>query len=168
MAQLLRAKVNDYDEQRQVLRLFDGKGKRRVPREHLLPLAPKAAAIVSGFVGRAKIREKEHSNAATEISNPWLFSMHGRVAMAFTTSGKRIAAISSAMKRESFDLRDIRRTCETMLAGMGISSDIRARLLSHGLSGVQAKHYDRHEYMDEKRATLVAWEAKLEAIEKAH
>ena len=61
-------------------------------------------------------------------------------------------------------MRDIRRTCETMLAGMGISKDTRSQLLSHGLSGVQAAHYDRYEYINEKRAALVAWEKRLEEI----
>jgi hypothetical protein len=51
-----------------------------------------------------------------------------------------------------------------MLAGMGISRDTRAQLLSHGLSGVQAAHYDRHSYTDEKRAALVAWEQRLDDI----
>jgi hypothetical protein len=32
---------------------------------------------------------------------------------------------------------------------------------------VQAAHYDRHAYTDEKRAALVAWEARLEAIRQA-
>ena len=31
----------------------------------------------------------------------------------------------------------------------------------------QAAHYDRHAYTDEKRAALVAWEARLEAIRQA-
>ena len=47
---------------------------------------------------------------------------------------------------------------------MSISRDTRAQLLSHGISGVQAAHYDRHEYIDEKRAALVAWEARLDEI----
>ncbi len=68
------------------------------------------------------------------------------------------------MKGEQFDLRDVRRTCETMLAGMGISKDTRAQLLSHGISGVQSIHYDQHSYTDEKRAALVAWEARLTEI----
>jgi hypothetical protein len=38
--------------------------------------------------------------------------------------------------------------------------------LSHGISGVQAAHYDRHGYTDEKRAALMAWEIRLDAIEK--
>lgn len=69
------------------------------------------------------------------------------------------------MKGESFDLRDIRRTVETMLAGLGINRDTRAQLLSHGLSGVQNAHYDRHTYLDEKHAALVTWEKHLGAIQ---
>ena len=65
---------------------------------------------------------------------------------------------------ESFNLRDIRRTVETMLEALGISKETRAQLLSHGISGVQAAHYDRHEYLDEKRAALVAWENRLMAV----
>lgn len=40
----------------------------------------------------------------------------------------------------------------------------RAQLLSHGLSGAQAAHYDRYEYMTEKRNALEAWERRLEDI----
>ena len=47
------------------------------------------------------------------------------------------------------------------------SQATRAQLLSHGISGVQAAHYDRHAYTDEKRAALGAWEARLEAIRQA-
>lgn len=167
MAQLLRPKVSDYDKDTQTLRLWDGKGKRTTPREHLLPLAPKAAAIVEKLVERA--RKQEEANAKQEDREPtysglWLFSSHGKAQLVDTTPSKRAAEISKAMKGEAFDLRDIRRTCETMLAGLGISKDTRAQLLSHGLSGVQAAHYDRHGYTDEKRAALVAWEQRLDDI----
>ena len=167
MAQLLRAKVGDYDEHTKALRLWDGKGKRTAPREHLLPLAPKAAAIVEKLITRA--RTQEEANAKKEgrepgNSNLWLFSSQGKTQLVDTTPGKRATAICKSMKGEAFDLRDLRRTCETMLAGMGISKDTRAQLLSHGLSGVQDAHYDRHGYIDEKRAALVAWEQRLDEI----
>jgi len=167
MAQLLRAKVGDYDEHTKALRLWDGKGKRTAPREHLLPLAPKAAAIVEKLTARA--RTQEEANARKEVrepgnSNLWLFSSQGKMQLVDTTPGKRATAICKSMKGEAFDLRDLRRTCETMLAGMGISKDTRAQLLSHGLSGVQDAHYDRHGYIDEKRAALAAWEHRLDDI----
>ena len=77
------------------------------------------------------------------------------------TPGKRVKEISEAMGGESFDLRDIRRTAETHLAKIGVIQDIRAQLLSHGISGVQARHYDRHGYEKEKRAALERWEDYL-------
>ena len=163
MAQLLRAKVGDFDQDTATLRLWDGKGKRTQPREHLLPLAPHAAGMVAALVERAKARETDRAKHA----GLWLFSTHGRVAMNPETVSNRAAEVCAGIGGEPFNLRDIRRTVETMLAGLGISKDTRAQLLSHGISGVQAAHYDQHTYTDEKRAALVAWEARLEAIRQA-
>ena len=53
-----------------------------------------------------------------------------------------------------FTLGDLRRTVETRLAAAGISMDIRAQLQSHGLSGVQIRHYDKHSYLQEKQHAL--------------
>lgn len=170
MAQLLRAKVADFDADTATLRLLDGKGKRKQPREHLVPLAPEAAGIVTALVERARTRELARAKAegrAPNVAGCWLFSTRGHAPMTVTTPGKRAADISASMAGEPFDLRDIRRTVETMLAALAISKDTRAQLLSHGISGVQAAHYDRHTYADEKRAALLAWERKLKAIRLA-
>jgi hypothetical protein len=51
-----------------------------------------------------------------------------------------------------------------MLASLGVSSDARAQLQSHGLGGVQTRHYDRHDYMAEKRQTLKTWGRHLERL----
>jgi integrase len=61
----------------------------------------------------------------------------------------------------SFVFRDLRRTCETQLASLGVNLETRAQLLSHGRSGVQAKHYDRHTYIAEKRRALNKWARHL-------
>lgn len=152
MAQLLRAKVTDWDPQAKTLRLFDTKGKRKEPRVHLLPLGPIAAGIVANLVKHAEVRE-----------SPFLLSSN-RGTVHESTPGKRVKVIAEAMGGELFDLRDVRRTAETMLAGLGISRDIRAQLLSHGIGGVQAVHYDRHSYLEEKRAALRKWERHLDGI----
>jgi hypothetical protein len=81
--------------------------------------------------------------------------------MSHTTPGKRLVEIAAAANGEAFDLRAVRRTVETMLARLQVRKDVRAQLLSHGLGGVQAVHYDRHDYIDEKRQALVAWERFL-------
>lgn len=152
MAQLLRAQVSDYDPKAKTLRLLDGKGKRREPRIHLLPLGPVAAGIVEKLAEGAK-----------GADSPALFASRGGT-VDENTPGRRVADIVKATGGEPFTLRDIRRTCETMLASLGISRDIRAQLLSHGISGVQATHYDRHDYMKEKRAALQKWERHLDTI----
>jgi integrase len=165
-AQLLRAKVSDVDAAAKTLRLFDTKGKRREPRQHVLPLSQSALEIIS-----------RRAEAAKTLGCEWLFSTDGEVPIRLETLSEQVKRISDARinakneselraKREKhgYQMRDIRRTCETMLAQLGISRDTRAQLLSHGLSGVQQQHYDRHDYMDEKRAALTAWEQKLREV----
>jgi len=90
----------------------------------------------------------------------------GSEELAFLVSN-RTAEGCAGIGGESFEMRDIRRTVETMLAGLGIRKDTRAQPLSHDIRGVQAARYDRHACTDEKRAALVAWEARLEAIRQA-
>ncbi|APB98599.1 tyrosine-type recombinase/integrase [Polynucleobacter asymbioticus] len=142
IAQLARVKTSDYQSETKILRLLDPKGKRSEPREHYLPLAPKAIAIIESM----------------KKGNERLFASDERKA------GARVSEISKAMSKESFDIGDLRRTCETMLVAMGVSKDIRGQLLSHGLGGVQDAHYDRHGYLNEKHNVLVAWESKIDEI----
>lgn len=161
ITQLLRAKAGDWDGA--TLRLWDGKGKRQSAREHLLPLGPRGAELVNLLVERARERAEDGDH------NPSLFTSRDRfgkpAVVLQTTCSNRVTAIAKMAGRESFNQRDIRRTCETMQAALGLSRDTRAQLLSHGLSGVQQHHYDRHSYSDEKRAALIAWERHLEAIQ---
>ncbi len=154
MAELLRAKITDWDEDTKTLRLLDPKGKRRTPREHLLPLAPVASSIVAKLVEQAK-----------EKGSALLFpSRTNQTPIDVSVPGPRVTEIAASIGGEQFDLRDIRRTCETSLAALGVSRDIRAQLLSHGISGVQAQHYDRHDYIKEKHSTLIKWERYLNRI----
>ena len=153
MAQLLRAKVEDYDPEAKTLTLWDSKGNRKSPRKHIVPLGALGASIVSGLVDRAEAEE-----------SPLLFASAAGTPIHISMPGKRVSEISKQMGGEIFNLLDIRRTIETMLAGLGIGRDIRAQLLSHGISGVQAVHYDRHDYLKEKRATVRKWEAFLKQL----
>lgn len=157
ISQVLRATVSDWDGSS--LRLLDPKGNRQTAREHRLPLASRGVEMVESLIQRA--REKAEAGDV----NPSLFLSRDRAGQAavvnYTTCSKRATEISNAMGGEPFTVRDIRRTVETLLARMGISRDVRAQLLSHGLSGVQIQHYDRHAYTDEKARALEAWEGFL-------
>jgi hypothetical protein len=63
-----------------------------------------------------------------------------------------------------FQLKRVRSGVETLLASQGVSREIRGHLQSHGLTGVQYRHYDGHDYLPEKRRAL---ELLFEAIEPA-
>lgn len=147
MEQVLRIKVTDWDKDTKTLRLLDPKGRRKKARLHLLPLAPRAAALVDSLLAGAD-------------EDGYLLPLDAQ------TPGKRAKAICmEAGIAPAFNLRDIRRTAETRMAGLGISKDTRAHVLSHGIGGVQDKHYDRHSYEAEKRAALLAWENWIKQIE---
>lgn len=149
--QLLRATVHDFDAQSGTLTLHDPKGRREQPRMHVVPLPAQALQIVKA---RAKM--------AGALDTEWLFTSDGKAHMAESTPAAVLRAISEAMVADGkatapFLPSDLRRTAETQLAAMGISKDLRAQIQSHGLGGVQARHYDRHEYLTEKRTALDAW-----------
>lgn len=63
--------------------------------------------------------------------------------------------------------RDLRRTWKTLAGGAGISKENRDRLQNHAQGDVSSKHYDRYDYLPEKRAAMLAWGKWFEArIEK--
>ncbi|MEY8239049.1 MAG: tyrosine-type recombinase/integrase [Cycloclasticus sp.] len=64
----------------------------------------------------------------------------------------------------SFSPRDLRRTCKTRMGELGLSKEIRDRINNHALGDVSSKHYDRYDYMKEKRSALDAWGKRLEQI----
>jgi integrase len=160
--QLLRATPADIDLKAGTITLYDGKGSRREPRRHVLPLVKQAVEIL----------ERRLKSADAGIP---LFSTDDRTTMRHETLSVIVGEISAEMlkakqAREDFELRDLRRTAETMLASLKVPSDVRAQLLSHGLGGVQNRHYDHHDYALEKKRALERWARhliKLEAGEKA-
>ncbi len=155
-AQLVRVRPSDVDLSAAQITLLDGKGARQQPRVHRLPLTQRAGEIV------ARLLEANGDK-------PFLITLNGKVPVRSETLSRVVADISSTMvsaktAREPFELRDLRRTCETMMAKMGVAREIRAHVLSHGLGGVQSRHYDRHDYADEKRRALEAWDSRLREI----
>jgi integrase len=154
--QLLRARPADVDLAGDTVTLWDGKGRRKEPRQHVVPLTKEAHAILSRRI--ADLDEDEP-----------LFSTDGVTQMSISTLSNLVTEISEVMvkaqeAREPFQLRDVRRTAETLLAGLKISRDVRAQVQSHGLGGVQQRHYDQHEYVLEKKQALEKWGRHLTAL----
>lgn len=150
--QLLRARPADVDLEAGTLLLLDGKGRRTEPRRHVLPLTRRTLGIL------------EPRLAAQPDAEAPIFGRLRAEMVARLVSEISDEMVAAKEAKTPFELRDLRRTCETMLAALGVSSDIRAQIQSHGLGGIQARHYDRHSYALEKRAALAKWEKHLDAI----
>ena len=58
----------------------------------------------------------------------------------------------------------MRRTAKTRMGEIGIDKTVRDRVQNHALTDVSAKHYDRWDYMPEKREALLKWAACLEDL----
>lgn len=160
LQQLLRLTHRDIGER--TFTLYDGKGRRSQARPHTLPLVFPVADLLARLCMLSALAEDNPQDSL-------FVSRDGAVVNPETISGE-VAAISAAMVEadeaaQPFRLGDIRRTCETMMAEtLGISKDTRAQLLSHGISGVQAVHYDKGEHVEAKTAALTAWLGHLDAI----
>lgn len=157
--QLLRVQAKDVDLAEGLVLLLDPKGKRIRPREHLLP------------AGQAAIMElKWLLRYAGDIGSPFLFTgLRTGEQLHEGAISKEVRKLSSDLVRAGridrpFRYADLRRTIETTLASLGVSKDVRAQIQSHGLSGVQTRHYDRHDYIGEKRDALLLWERFLASL----
>jgi len=64
----------------------------------------------------------------------------------------------------AYEWKDLRRTVATRLAGLRFDETTIGRCLNHARVTVTAKHYNQHEYLDEKRRALTAWDAELQRI----
>ena len=99
---------------------------------------------------------KEAHKALAECGPSGLFALStdaGETHVAATTlsSWASAAALNTI---DGFRAKRIRSGIETMLASVGVPQDIRGRLQSHGIAGVQARHYDGHDYLPEKKKAL--------------
>jgi integrase len=118
--------------------LIDGKGRPgKAPREHKVPLI--------------KIAQQDLKKWKSE----GLFALStdgGDTHIAATTLSKW--AIEAAGDIPSFRAKRIRSGVETLLSKKKVSSEIRGHLQSHGISGVQSRHYDGNDFMDVKLEAL--------------
>lgn len=162
--QLLSCKASALDLTRTppTLTIFDPKGKKdgRV-RVHVIP--------VEGFVLEELKWFLERSQAMNSI---WLFcSIDPAKHLLQRAMSDEVKELAREMRKNpavtpaQFQYSDLRRTAETLMVPLGIGDATRGRLLSHGLSSVQNKHYNRWKYMGEMREGLRRWHAFLMTLE---
>lgn len=151
---LARATVANLDREHGVLTLRDLKGKRDQPRVHPVPLIPAALDELARLRGSSP-------------TGPHVFTAdRGATGAKYDAVRARLEPVVSELAQSgavesAFTVGDLRRTVETRLAALGVPKEVRAHLQSHGLGGVQAKHYDKHDYDVEIRDALERLRALL-------
>ena len=123
IAQLLRLQRQDVHADYIVL--HDPKGRRAEARRHVVPLLDDAKRALQVFAG-----------------TPDVFTVDGRLISPQTFHHLESDAVGDAIK--DFSPKRLRSGIETALASLGVGREVRAQLQSHGLGGVQDRHYDDH------------------------
>jgi len=135
--QFVRLKWADVSDD--ALTIFDSKGRPgQGPRAHQIPLVKQARADLA-------LLKRAGEFAISTTSGKKAISVRTLAGWAHDVVGDTI---------KGFQLKRIRSGVETLLASNGVSREIRGHLQSHGLTGVQARHYDGHDYMPEKRQAI--------------
>lgn len=143
--QLVKLKTSDISVDAIVL--YDGKGRPgKAARAHAVPLLRLAAESLQ------MCQPKGEYALSTD---------GGETHVAATTlSGW---AVKAAGDIDGFRAKRIRSGVETLLSKQGVSQEIRGHLQSHGVSGVQRRHYDANDFIPEKRRALELLLAVLES-----
>nr|WP_233090555.1 site-specific integrase [Vibrio sp. IB15] len=98
-----------------------------------------------------------------EFNSPFVFHKKTKPTepMPSNTLAQALLSYKRNTEIDNFIARDFRRTFKTLGGQFKISKEVRDRIQGHAISDVSGKHYDRYEYLDEKRDGLELWEAVL-------
>lgn len=161
--QLLRVTAAALNREDWTILIEDMKGRGRAannkPRRHVLPVPEVLRPLLER---RAALCHSHESPLFSSAGGADAVAVREESVSVLVADLCKAMAAADELERGPFRLADLRRTAETHLAALGVSKDVRAQLQSHGLGGVQDRHYDRHGYMDEKAAALVAWIDRME------
>ncbi len=143
------ARRSELDLQEGVLEVSRHRYKGR--RDHIVPLNGHVIKILGSL-------------PAWSDEDYFLFSTrHGAVPVSgFSKAKKRLNELTAqelariGKPLNNFRVHDMRVTCETRLAQMGFSQEVRDAVLGHAKPGLQ-KTYNKHDYLSEKREALNAY-----------
>ena len=148
--ELLRLRWDHVDDDKRLLTVPADVSKNG--REHLVPIGDLAHELLKGI--------RPLSEAAG-----WLFpGRDGKEPMLGASLARAFQRYCVKTEAEPFTPRDLRRAAKTHMGEARISKEIRDRLQNHALSDISSKHYDRYDYLDEKRQAVETWDRYLAAI----
>jgi integrase len=147
IGEALQAEWTEIDLKEKTWLIPASKSKNR--REHLVPLSEQAAALIDGQA------------RATNFLFP---AGRGGLAIRSEVAAHELAEAMGALGVAKFTTHDLRRTVETRMASLGVGKETRDRVLNHTDRSVGGVHYNRYDYLLEKRAALGTWATNLARI----
>nr|CDQ33419.1 Putative prophage CPS-53 integrase [Virgibacillus halodenitrificans] len=147
---LLRLTVDDIHIRRKLIDMPPSGTKNKRP--HVVPITDTAIAVLEPLIARAKAR-----------GHDYIFPNHRDPDehMLLESPSSLVGDYIKLHKAKHWTLRDIRRTAKTVMGELGVSKEMRDRLHGHALQDVSSKHYDRYDYLKEKREAMAIWETWL-------
>jgi integrase len=139
--------------------------KNKLP--HIVPLASGALEIINARIAAAAVDRKNDFPLFPARNKPEKSMTAHALARAMSRLSENLAGTVAGVKSWKATRptpHDLRRTFRTRLPQIGVPADIRDRLMNHIPSDVGSKHYDRYQYLDEKREALLSWQAALSTI----
>ena len=163
--QLLRCTLADVDFYEETVDLFDIKGRRPAPRFHQLPMTASIKSEVEWLIRNSRL-------LGSTFLFPGGFRPRRDGPMCCSTVSTTTRAVSDTLLlngrfKSPFRYADLRRTLESRMIDIGVPTEVRGQILSHGLGGIQEQRYVRHNYMKAKRAALEDLYAYLERCGQA-
>lgn len=140
------------------LLLIDRKQKGDEPRPHVLPLQGPALELLAA---RGMLKDGEPIFGVDYLGAYKLASAAGAFCARVVKIWKREAAAAGKPLRH-FSKKALRSTASTGMAEIGVTEAMVDLLLSHGQKSIDWKHYNRWEYLPQKRAALAQWQQWLD------
>ena len=121
-------------------------------KQHVVPLVPHVVELL-----QAQIEDRKSGPVFPDEAGQFLHkdSIRGALDRMFD---------HGHLTCPKFTPRDLRRTVASGLARLRVIKEIRDRVLHHTDSSVGATHYNRHDYLSEKREALETWTTHVYSI----
>jgi integrase len=155
-----KAEFQDLDKPEQAAWLVPGE-RTKNKRDHLIPLAPLVVETVKSAI---ELSGESEFLFPTRLGRGGPIDRH-TLTVAMVRFAKNLKGpTAKTWQQEIPTPHDLRRTCNSRLARMGIPKEIRDRTLNHvtSLRDPESKHYNLYEFQAEKREALARWAAEVE------
>lgn len=152
--ELTEARWSEFDIQAGLWRLPDERNKSNVAI--VIPLPPTARFWLEELKVRScgspyvfpNRRNSKSPHMGKDTLNRAIAKLFGKEPGKKNQPSRRMGDVAE------FTVHDLRRTCRSLLAALGVPGHIAERCLNHKLKGVEGI-YDRYDYLDERKQALV-------------